>query len=106
CTGADTIMVEIEDCTGIGELAGVDNITLYPNPGQGEFKLQIDTKNPMELNIKVYNNRGLTVFEDQGLRINNSELVRMDLSSQPAGIYMVTVYNRQGRWIEKLIILK
>jgi len=106
CRGADTIMVEIEDCTGIGELAGVNNITLYPNPGQGEFKLQIDTKNPMELNIKVYNNRGLTVFEDQGLRIDNSELVRMDLSSQPAGIYMVTVYNRQGRWIEKLIILK
>jgi hypothetical protein len=54
----------------------------------------------------VYNNRGVIVLEEQGIRIANSKLVRMDLSSQPSGIYMINVYNEQGRWIEKLVIRK
>ena len=106
CRGADTIMVEFQDCTGIGELAGVSNINLYPNPGQGDFSLRIETKKAMDLNIKVYNNRGVEVFEQEGLRVVNSELIHMDLTSQPSGIYMVTVYNNEGKWIEKLIIRK
>ncbi len=106
CRGSDTVMVEFQDCTGIGELAGIEDINLYPNPGQGEFSLQINTKKSLDLNIKVYNNRGVAVYEEQDLRIDNSGLVNIDLTSQPSGIYMVTVYNKQGRWIEKLIIRK
>ncbi|RLD54448.1 MAG: hypothetical protein DRI97_11480, partial [Bacteroidetes bacterium] len=106
CRGADTVNVEFYDCTGIGELTGVENISLYPNPGQGSVSLRIDTEKPMTVNIKVYNNRGVIVFEEQSINVANSELVRMDLSAQPSGIYMVNVYNERGRWIEKLVIRK
>lgn len=106
CIGADTINVEFEDCTGIGELAGVEKIHIYPNPGQGDFNLEIETRIPLEVNVKVYNNRGVSVYEDQGLRVNNSELIRIDLSAQSEGIYLVNVYNDKGKWVEKLIIRK
>ncbi len=106
CIGMDTITVEFKDCTGIGELAGVKNIRLYPNPGQGDFSLQINTSVPMDINVVVYNNRGVTVFEQESTRISGTELIRMDLGAQPSGIYMVKVYNSQGQWIEKLIIRK
>jgi hypothetical protein len=56
--------------------------------------------------VKVYNNRGLVVYEETGLNLNNSELIYMDLSSQPAGIYLVMVYNEQGKWVEKLVMRK
>ena len=106
CIGMDTITVEFKDCTGIGELAGVENIRLYPNPGQGEFTLQIKSADPIDVNVKVYNNRGVTVFEQRNIRVVNNEMIRMDLSAQPDGIYMVNVYNTKSQWIEKLIIRK
>jgi hypothetical protein len=106
CVSSDTMNVEFKDCTGIGELAGVNNIKLYPNPTNGGATLQVDTKNQLELNVKVYNNRGTVVYEEKGLNLNHSELIRMDLSNQPAGIYLVMVYNEQGKWVEKLILSK
>jgi hypothetical protein len=106
CVGMDSITIEFEDCTGIGELAGVNNITLYPNPGQGEFNLQVEAKTPIELNVEIYNNKGVTVYEKQGIRVSQSELIRLDLSTQAEGIYLVNVYNQQGKWVEKLIIRK
>ena len=106
CLGADSVNVEFKDCTRIGELVGVNNIKLYPNPGQGDFSLLINTDVPMLLNIKVYNNRGVAVYEEQGHRVNNSEVVRMDLNTQASGIYLVMVYNNQGKWVEKLVIRK
>jgi hypothetical protein len=106
CVGEDSKEIEFFDCTGIGEMSGVNNIKLYPNPGQGDFSVQIESRIPVNVTLKVYNNRGVTVFEEEGLRIVNSQIVKMDLSSQPAGIYLVTVYNNEGRWVEKLIIRK
>jgi hypothetical protein len=99
-------MVEFRDCTRIGELAGINNISLYPNPAKGDVSLQVDSRVQLDLNVKVYNNRGLVVHEEKGLNINNIAVIRMDLSSQPAGIYLVMVYNKQGKWVEKLILSK
>ncbi len=104
CVSSDTVMVEFEDCSAINELAGVNNIILYPNPGQGIVSLQIDTDDPVILNIKVYNNRGTLVLEKQNIRVENTYLERMDLSGQASGIYLVTVSNNEGIWVEKLIV--
>ncbi|MEA3477098.1 MAG: T9SS type A sorting domain-containing protein, partial [Bacteroidota bacterium] len=104
CVSSDTVIVEFEDCSAINELAGVNNIILYPNPGQGIVSLQIDTDDPVILNIKVYNNRGTLVLEKQNIRVENTYLERMDLSGQASGVYLVTVSNNEGIWVEKLIV--
>lgn len=106
CRGADTIMVEFLDCTGIGELAGVSNISIFPNPGQGVFTLQMLSEKPMEINISIYNNVGVNVYQEEKRMIKETENIRIDLGNQPSGIYMLNVYNRSGQWIEKLVIRK
>ncbi len=106
CSGSDAVNVEFEDCPGIGELAGVNDISLFPNPGQGAFSLRIEASKALDINIKVYNNRGVSVYEQEGLMVTGTEQISIDLNGQPSGIYMVNVYNRQGRWIEKLVIRK
>jgi PKD repeat protein len=106
CTGSDTVMIEFQDCTGIGEAEEISNISIYPNPGQGIFTLQLSTEKPLEINIIVYNNVGVTIYEEDNRMLSGTEKIRIDLSDQPAGIYMLNVYNRNGKWIEKLIIRK
>jgi len=104
CVSSDTVMVEFEDCSAIGELSEVNNVKLYPNPGHGVFSLQIDTEKPIELNIRVYNYSGVTVVDKQNIHIENSQLLDLDMTGQPSGVYLVTVWNNQGKWVEKLII--
>ena len=106
CVSSDSVSVGFKDCSAINELAGVNSISLYPNPGQGVFSLEFNTEKSIELNVKVYNSKGDLIQEKEALRIDNSYLLRMDLTDQPSGIYLVTVYNNEGQWVEKLIIRK
>lgn len=106
CTGADSVTIEFSDCTGIGELAGVNTITLYPNPGEGEFRLLLSTEKPIEVNISVYNNFGVAVYEEGKRPVSGAETISIDLGNQPSGVYILNVYNQSGRWIEKLVIRK
>ena len=104
CISSDSVTIGFKDCTGISELAGVNNVKLYPNPGQGVFTLQIDSDDPLQVNLKVYNNKGGLVLEQQNVRFESSSLVRMDLTDQPAGIYLIAISNNEGQWVGKLII--
>ncbi|MDT8394271.1 MAG: T9SS type A sorting domain-containing protein [Bacteroidales bacterium] len=106
CIGTDSVTVDFSDCTGIGELAGVNTITLYPNPGEGEFNLLLSTEKPIEVNISVYNNFGVSVYEEGKRPVNGAETISIDLGNQPSGVYLLNVYNQSGRWIEKLVIRK
>lgn len=106
CVNNDSITIGFKDCSAINELAGINSINLYPNPGQGVFSLEFNTENNIEVNVKVYNSKGDLIQKEEALRIENSYLLRMDLSNQPSGIYFVTVYNNEGQWVEKLVIRK
>jgi hypothetical protein len=106
CVSGDTVNIIFKDCSAIGELAGVNNIKLYPNPGQGVFSLRVDTNTPLDLNVRVYNYNGVSVFEKQDIRIEQSQLIELNLTGQAPGVYLVTLWNEQGKWVEKLVIRK
>jgi hypothetical protein len=61
---------------------------------------------PLEFKLDVYNNRGVKVYEEENIKVDGAETIRMDLGNQPSGIYLVNLYNQSGKWIEKLIIRK
>jgi PKD repeat protein len=104
CVASDTVTIVFKDCSAIGELTGVNNIRLYPNPGQGVFSLHVETAKPVELNVRVYNYNGVAVFEKQHIKIEQSQLINLDLTGQSSGVYLVTVWNNQGKWVEKLVV--
>ena len=73
------------------------SLLTFPNPAQHEVVIQGLKKG---MHVSLVNSRGQGVFETRAS--NGTDLV-VDLSSQPAGMYIVKCSNG---WAERLIIVR
>ena len=70
------------------DLIGEYSITIYPNPTNGILRVDISGgKIPNEANICLYNSTGGIIWNLKS--ISNSNMV--DISSQPAGVYIMHI---------------
>ncbi|HTB06060.1 MAG TPA: T9SS type A sorting domain-containing protein, partial [Bacteroidia bacterium] len=78
------------------ELPGTNYITVYPNPGNGIFS--IESSIPIDKSIIcVYNTLGQELMQQK----MNGSLNTLDLSGQPAGVYLYHVLSEQGELLGK-----
>ncbi len=93
--------------TGINEMKGENEmVKVYPNPSSGEFKLQAKSEELRgKSTVEVYNVLGEKVYSQ--FTINNSPFT-INLSNQPAGVYLYRVMAESGSLIGqgKLVIQK
>jgi hypothetical protein len=83
--------------TGIQEMFDDFDISIHPNPNNGEFVINTDAKNSI---IEIYNVLGEKMFS-----INSSKVsTAVDISIQPAGIYFVRVIDENGKFMVRKII--
>jgi hypothetical protein len=61
-------------------------ISLYPNPNNGVFNVKIENNKPAAINIAIYDVVGNKVFEST---LNGSVETSIDLSNQPAGVFIM-----------------
>jgi PKD repeat protein len=92
-----------EDYITAHEWVGVEEpealtYSLYPNPTNGVFTLEVNS----EASVEIRNTVGALVYAND--HVKSSE--RIDLSQQAKGIYLVLIKNDQKSFIEKLIISK
>ena len=66
--------------------SNVSDIKLYPNPTKKYFKLDFGNFFDIDINIKLVNNLGLTLFEKLHNPING-KILYFDLNNYPEGIY-------------------
>lgn len=77
-------------------------VTLSPNPGHDQFRLDINLPVISEVEISVVNSIGQKVWETSREEFNNGR-VELDLSGQSTGIYFVRVKTSSGTTTKKLI---
>jgi len=68
--------------TMITELTNLPQVNVYPNPSSGDFSLETSEA---ILSVEIYSTDGRMILANVG----ESNLMHLDLSSQPAGIYLV-----------------
>lgn len=89
-----------------GAITGVHNVIneladvhIYPTTTQGSIKVDVPEK---------YKECTLTIYTDYGIRITSSRLSAahsiLDLSGFPGGLYFAEVKNRDGRFVQRVII--
>ena len=72
---------------------GLEKISLFPNPGNGEFNVVIEDKyvGPYSLRIHDFSGRAL---QDQTLQKEGRiATTRIDMSQAPKGIYLLSIYH-------------
>jgi hypothetical protein len=78
-------------------------VTVYPNPSSGIFNLILDNVDETSSEIRILTLSGGTVF-DETYDSNGNLLLEIDISSYPAGVYILLVKADGELYTQKLII--
>ena len=104
CSGIDAITVTFINCTGIEDIVGLENVSLYPNPNYGTFNFRITSSKSINIDLKVYNALGVIYLEQNKIVINGEYSSRIDLQDIKPGVYFITLQNDEGIFVKKFLV--
>jgi aryl-phospho-beta-D-glucosidase BglC (GH1 family) len=91
----------ISQPTGINEVSAADNaITVYPNPTDGNFRLQ-STKNIGS--VQIFDLAGKTVYS-KSLQQADNQIVSIDLDGFPKGMYVLKALTASECYTQKIVL--
>jgi hypothetical protein len=83
----------------------VGSMLMFPNPSRGETYLEVPANDNGDKLVVVTDLMGKKVFE-KNYSQQNDNLLYLDLSNNPSGMYMVTVLTGKSKYAAKLLIAK
>jgi len=89
--------------TGMFE-KNINSISLYPNPNNGIFTLELNSEVDDDVNIKILNSLGAVVYEKENIEATGNFKTTIDLSELYKGLYFLVIENYQGRTVNRIII--
>ncbi len=120
--GQSAVRISFENRSGWGQAMYIDNInitnttsiynndfnssfSIYPNPGKGEFNLNINLQTAQNVTIKTMNILG-KVISTKTLSNISSGLYNIDLSNEAEGMYFIELTTAKEKAVKKITILK
>ncbi|MES2798992.1 MAG: T9SS type A sorting domain-containing protein [Bacteroidota bacterium] len=104
CT--DEITLNIQISVGIEELAGLVEVTLYPNPTNSNATIAIENENVQNASIMIVNQLGQIITSQEIELTNGSNSIELATNTFANGIYTVMLITETGRVTRKLIVQK
>jgi hypothetical protein len=90
CTNRDSVFLTFRDCTGYEEVEAC-RFSLFPNPGEGLFLLEIRNCEAEPLHVSVFNILNQLVYSFDDPRQLRNRKISMDLSFLPEGVYLLSL---------------
>jgi hypothetical protein len=79
-------------------------ISISPNPSDGNFRLYVGNYDGLPFSISVYNLIGNAVYHSEGLRNNTAGVYDIDLEDHPKGMYLLVFRSQRVTLYKKLVI--
>jgi N-acetylneuraminic acid mutarotase len=86
------------------EILSASTINVYPVPNDGRFNVFIPASSGESLSISVYNELGLTIYEETNVSIKGSIIRVIDLKQIPCGVYTIVFKNIQNQLVKKIVV--
>lgn len=102
CAGC-SFTYEMSCCVGIEEANFDGNVSVYPNPNNGQFTVEVEMSRQMDITVGLYDMVGKQVWLDEGLGNTSSLRKQYDLSHMPDGVYFLRIYADDQMTVQKLI---
>ncbi|MFA6126477.1 MAG: T9SS type A sorting domain-containing protein [Bacteroidales bacterium] len=79
-------------------------LSVYPNPNQGRFTIEVAAGAPEDYTLKIINITGQVILEKNVANNTGTWTETIDLSAQPKGIYQLAIRSKSGEWKQKITI--
>jgi hypothetical protein len=106
CSTTAKSIVNFINCTGVQEMVGNVGFALYPNPTKGQFVIEFKSNKQEEINLRVVNASGASVYNLSNLAVNGSLIREFDLRNLSDGTYLLVLENNKVQITQQLIIAK
>lgn len=92
--------------TGVNDMAdnSVYDISVYPNPNNGKFKVNFATDETQDIRLVVSNTIGQTVADRKMNNFNGTFNEELDLSDLSKGVYVVAIETTKGKHNSKVVV--
>jgi hypothetical protein len=100
---SEEFAIQVDDCTGIGDISNEASFTISPNPSAGIFTLKLNSKSASADQIVVKDALGKVVYSGNA---DGSQYISVDLNFLEDGLYFIIVKGEQLIHSAKLIIKK
>ena len=101
--GNDTISMFVT-ILDIEDLSGENNISVFPNPSNGSFIVELQNLSSNNVKISVFNSLGQKVFLSNN-SFENKTNFELNLTNNPSGIYFLSIENI-GWVYSKMIVIE
>ena len=102
---SDVVSLFVSFCTDVEEANQTNVFTVYPNPSEGQFNIEMRKFTASNLQYDVFNTLGENVFSSS-LEGGGDVTSTIDLGEQASGVYLLRVrYGDQQVW-ERLVLEK
>ncbi len=88
--------------TDVADIDSKIGVTIYPNPTNGKFVVNVSNNNSSETQIEVYNTLGQQIFVSE-LKMNVVSDFEIDLSHVPANTYFVKIISGDQTVVRKVL---
>jgi len=83
-----------------------NGLTVYPNPTNGVFNIELMNTNSDKINLNITNILGETVYQTQETNINSVFTKQVNLQNLAAGTYFIQLISADKIYTDKIIISK
>jgi hypothetical protein len=104
-TGCTTASAQITvNDVGISEYDAVFGSSLYPNPSNGQFTLELNLGAAQNIRVNVLNITGEVVFTEELVQASGNVKKEFDLKDLRSGMYLVQLISAEGTYVRPVII--
>jgi PKD repeat protein len=103
CVTTKTFETYFDVCTGIQEKSSSLTASIFPNPNNGKFLLELNSSKGITTDLRIMNTLGATVYEESGLNINGKVVKTINLNLN-SGLYFLVLQDGDKKVIQKLFV--
>jgi hypothetical protein len=105
CENSAEATITVLEPSSVAQHANGLLLEIIPNPNRGIFKINLNSVDAKQLNLRIVNNQGVPVHTEL-LHVNGSYSGSYNLSGFADGIYYVYVFYNEGSILKKMVIKK
>ncbi|MCX6235455.1 MAG: C25 family cysteine peptidase [Bacteroidetes bacterium] len=98
--------VEVDNTVGLAEKDGRSTITIVPNPNNGKFMLNVDSKRKGTATLTIVNSYGSVIYSTKSLELRPNAALEIDLKEAINGVYYLEMSTGEYKAVRKFVILK